>query len=132
MAVNLVITGTYTIFTLLLVNQLIKIKNFDQTQKQTYLLKVISVFMVSTSTLLQMPIFISIFVVIKALSLGLGSQLYILMIFSNSILIIEFTFVLIYSLKFFNLEIPNDEIPWSHNQTSGIYLKVILKVVLCT
>ena len=132
MAVNLVITGTYTIFTLLLVNQLIKIKNFDQTQKQTYLLKVISVFMVSTSTLLQMPVFISIFVVIKALSLGLGSQLYILMIFSNSILIIEFTFVLIYSLKFFNLEIPNDEIPWSHNQTSGIYLKVILKVVLCT
>lgn len=132
MAVNLVITGTYTIFTLLLVNQLIKIKNFDQTQKQTYLLKVISVFMVSTSTLLQMPVFISIFVVIKALSLGLGTQLYILMIFSNSILIIEFTFVLIYSLKFFNLEIPNDEIPWSHNQTSGIYLKVILKVVLCT
>lgn len=40
--------------------------------------------------------------------------------------------VLFYSLKFYNLEVPNDEIPWSHNQTSGIYLKVVLKITLCT
>lgn len=90
------------------------------------------VFMVCTSTVLQMPIFINIFIVVKALSLGLQSSLYILMILSNTVLIFEFAIVLIYALKFFNLEIPNDEIPWSHNQTNGIYLKVVLKVVLCT
>jgi hypothetical protein len=91
-----------------------------------------SVFMVLTSTVLQMPVFINIFIVAKALSLGLQSSLSILMIFSTTILIFEFTLVLIYALKFFNLEVPNDEIPWSHNQTSGIYLKVVLKIVLCT
>jgi len=54
----------------------------------------------------------------------------IVMIFSTAVLIIEFLFFLLFALKFFNLEVPNDEIPWSHNQNSGIYLKVILKVVL--
>lgn len=74
-----------------------------------------SVFMVLTSTVLQMPVFINIFIVAKALSLGLQSSLSLLMIFSTTILIFEFTLVLIYALKFFNLEVPNDEIPWSHN-----------------
>lgn len=79
-----------------------------------------------------MPLFISIFVVIKILTVGIAGKLYILLLFSDSILILLFTFVLFYSLKFYNLEVPNDEIPWSHNQTSGIYLKVVLKITLCT
>lgn len=88
--------------------------------------------MVMTSTVFQMPVLISIFIVVKLVSLGLASKLFILLIFSNTLIIFEFLFVLFYSLRFFNLEVPNDEIPWSHNQTSGIYLKVLLKVVLCT
>lgn len=79
-----------------------------------------------------MPIFISIFVLIKLITFGLAAKLYLLMIFSNTVLIILSMFVLFYSLKFFNLEVPNDEIPWSHNQTSGIYLKVVLKIALCS
>lgn len=71
--------------------------------------------MVLTSTVAQMPVFISIFVVIKALTMGIITKLSIVMIFSNTLLIFAFVFVLIYSLRFFNLEIPNDEIPWSHN-----------------
>lgn len=79
-----------------------------------------------------MPVIISIFIVAKCISLGLASNMYLIMVFSNTILIFEFLFVCIYSLRFFNLEVPNDEIPWSHNQSSGIYLKVVLKLVLCT
>jgi len=79
------------------------------------MMKMLSVFMILTTTAFQMPVFISIFVIIKQITLGLASSLYLLMIFSNTILIFEFVFVLFYSLKFFNLEVPNDEIPWSHN-----------------
>ncbi len=79
-----------------------------------------------------MPVFISIFIVIKSISLSTTGSLQIVMIFSTGILIFEFFLLLIYSLRFFNLEVPNDEIPWSHNQNSGIYLKVILKIVICS
>jgi len=79
-----------------------------------------------------MPVFISIFIVIKILLLDLAGSLAIVMIFSTALLILEFMFFLVVALRFFNLEVPNDEIPWSHNQNSGIYLKVILKVALCT
>jgi hypothetical protein len=30
------------------------------------------------------------------------------------------------------LEVPNNEIAWSSNQSSGLYFKLILKVVLCS
>jgi hypothetical protein len=79
-----------------------------------------------------MPVFISIFIVIKILLLGLGGSLSIVMIFTMPVLILEFLFFLIFALRFFNLEVPNDEIPWSHNQNNGIYLKVILKIALCS
>jgi len=79
-----------------------------------------------------MPVLISIFIVIKTASLGLASSFNIVMILSNTLLILEFLVVLVYALKFFNIEVPNDEVPWSHNQTSGIYLKVLLKVILCS
>lgn len=79
-----------------------------------------------------MPLLISIFVVIKILTVGLAGGLYVLLLMSDALLILLFTFVLFYSLKFYNLEVPNDEIPWSHNQTSGIYLKVVLKIALCS
>ena len=129
---NLFLLILYSVFMLVFVNRLFEIKNFDQTTEQSYVLKAVSVFMVATSTVLQMPVFISIFVLIKCVTFGLQSKLYLLMIFSNTVLIFMFIFVLFYSLKFFNLEVPNDEIPWSHNQTGGIYLKVIMKVALCT
>lgn len=79
-----------------------------------------------------MPVFISIFIVIKSISLNIAGSLQIVMIFSTGILICEFSLMLVYSLRFFNLEVPNDEIPWSHNSNSGIYLKVVLKLALCT
>lgn len=79
-----------------------------------------------------MPVLISIFVVIKIITVGLAGKLYILLLFSVTILILLFAIVLVYSLKFYNLEVPNDDVPWSHNQTSGIYLKVVLKITLCT
>jgi hypothetical protein len=44
----------------------------------------------------------------------------------------EFMLVVLYALKFINLEVPNDEIAWSHNQTGGIYLKMIIKIALCS
>jgi hypothetical protein len=128
---NLILTGLFTVFILLYVKSFRKINNFDQTQDESYMMKCLSVFMVMTSTFLQMPVFISIFIIFKILALGLASKLAVLAILSNTVLILGFLLVLVYSLKFFNLEVPNDEIPWSHNQTSGIYLKVVLKVALC-
>ena len=77
-----------------------------------------------------MPVFVSIFIVIKSISLNIAGSLQIVMIFSTGILICEFSLMLVYSLRFFNLEGPNDEIPWSHNSNSGIYLKVLLKLAL--
>jgi hypothetical protein len=69
--INLTITGFYTLFTLLFVLLLIKIKNFDQTQRSSYIMKSLAAFLVATSTILQMPVLISIFIVIKSLSLAL-------------------------------------------------------------
>ena len=95
-------------------------------------MKMVSGFLILTSTVFQMPVFISIFIVIKSISLNIAGSLQIVMIFSTGILIFEFSLMLIYALRFFNLEVPNDEIPWSHNSNNGIYLKVILKLALCT
>jgi hypothetical protein len=129
---NLLLLLLFCIFILFLVHKMFKIKNFDLTTEPSYMMKSLSVFMVATSTVMQMPVLISIFIIIKVIAVGLAGNLFLLMIFSNTILIILFALTLIYSLKFFNLEVPNDEIPWSHNQTSGIYLKVVLKIVLCS
>jgi hypothetical protein len=38
----------------------------------------------------------------------------------------------VYSLKFFNLEVPNDDIAWSHNTSNGLYFKLMLKITLCS
>lgn len=39
---------------------------------------------------------------------------------------------MVYSLKFFNLEVPNDDIAWSHNTSNGLYFKLMLKLTLCS
>ena len=62
-----------------------------------------------------MPVMISIFIIIKSLSLALTGSFQIVLIIANGVLILEFFFMLIFALRFFNLEIPNEEIPWSHN-----------------
>lgn len=101
--------------------------------EQSYVYKVMAVFMVLSKTILKIPVISSILIMIKGLSVGLiTSKLFFVSLICNTILAIEFTFVVIFSLKFFNLEVPNDEIAWSHNQTSGLYFKVMLKVVLCS
>ena len=50
----------------------------------------------------------------------------------NTILILEFLIIVVYSLKFFNLEVPNDDIAWSHNTSNGLYFKLMLKLTLCS
>ncbi len=50
----------------------------------------------------------------------------------NTILILEFLIIVVYSLKFFNLEVPNDDIAWSHNTSNGLYFKLMLKITLCS
>jgi hypothetical protein len=40
--------------------------------------------------------------------------------------------IVVYSLKFFNLEVPNDDIAWSHNTTNGLYFKLLLKITLAS
>ena len=50
----------------------------------------------------------------------------------NTILIIEFLIIVVYSLKFFNLEVPNEDIAWSHNTSNGLYFKLMLKLTLCS
>ena len=92
----------------------------------------ISLFMMLTSTVLQMPILISVFLIIKAVSLGLASSLSVVMIFSDTILVISFGATLFFTLRFYNIEVPNLELPWSHNQTRGFYFKVLLKIALCS
>lgn len=66
--INLAIMGTYSLFTLLLVMRVVKIKSFDQTQSQSYTMKTLAGFLVATSTVFQMPVFISIFITIKLLT----------------------------------------------------------------
>ena len=73
-------------------------------------------FMVLTKTILKIPIIASIFIVIKAFTLGLvNSGIFFISLICVTLLIIEFAFVVIFALKFFNLEVPNDEIAWSYN-----------------
>ena len=75
----------------------------------------LSCFMVLAKTVLVMPVLISILIVIKALSANLVSSMFSISLICNTVLIVEFTFVVVYSLKFFNIEVPNDDIAWSHN-----------------
>lgn len=49
---NLFLTGVFTVFLLFFVKTFRKIKNFDQTQDESYMAKSLSVFMVLTSTFL--------------------------------------------------------------------------------
>ncbi|CDW78804.1 pas domain s-box family protein [Stylonychia lemnae] len=44
----------------------------------------------------------------------------------------ELTLTIIYALKYFNMEVPNDEVQWSYNQSGGIYFKLLLQFILCT
>lgn len=66
--INLAIMGIYSFFTLILVMRIVKIKSFDQTQSQSYTMKSLAGFLVATSTVFQMPVFISIFITIKLLT----------------------------------------------------------------
>ena len=75
----------------------------------------LSCFMVLAKTVLVMPVLISILIVIKALSTNLVSSMFSISLICNTVLIVEFTFVVVYSLKFFNIEVPNDDIAWSYN-----------------
>lgn len=45
---NLILLAIYAVFMLFFANALFKIKNFDQTTEQSYLMKALSVFMVAT------------------------------------------------------------------------------------
>lgn len=49
---NLLLLSIFTVFTLMFFNKLYEVKNFDQTQEQSYMMKTISVFMVMTQTVL--------------------------------------------------------------------------------
>ncbi len=60
------------------------------------------------------------------------SSYFLVSIIINTVLVIEFFIIVIYSLKFFNLEVPNDDIAWSHNTTNGLYFKLMLKIALCS
>lgn len=92
-----------------------------------------AVFLVMSITLLKIPITTSILTVAKALSLGVvSSSLFAVSLICNTLLVAEYLLVLIYTYKFFNLEVPNDEISWSHNQNSGFYFKLLLTFILCS
>lgn len=75
----------------------------------------LSCFMVLAKTILVMPVLISMLIVIKILTTNLVPNLFSICLICNAVLIVEFTFVVVYSLKFFNIEVPNDDIAWSHN-----------------
>lgn len=125
--------GLYTLFILLFIQRLFKFTSFEQTMEQTYILKGMSSFMVLSMTVLNIPIIASILIIIKGLAIGLiTGKLFYASLICSAVLAIEFSVVLVYSLKFFNLEVPNDDVPWSHNQTNGLYFKIILKMILCS
>jgi hypothetical protein len=87
--------------------------------------------MVLSKTVLKIPILVSIMIVAKALSLGqVSDSMFYFSLICNTLLASELTLVVLYALKFFNLEVPNDDIAWSHNQTSGFYFKLILNIVM--
>jgi hypothetical protein len=55
-------------------------------------------------------------VIIRCLALGVvNSSLFYVGLISVTLLCLEYTFTVIYSYKFLNLEVPNDGIAWSHN-----------------
>lgn len=63
----------------------------------------------------MLPVTVSILIVIKALSYGLVTSLFYVSVICNTLLTIVYFLLLTYSLKYFNLEVPNDDIAWSHN-----------------
>jgi hypothetical protein len=88
--------------------------------------------MVLSKTILKLPVLSSIFIVIKILAEGMQDNLFYVGVGINVILLIEFFGVVVYSLKFFNLEVPNEDIAWSHNTSNGLYFKLMLKIALCS
>ena len=131
--IDCIICGCFTIFILMFLNRIYRISNFDQTQDQSYSLKAIALFMVCSITFLKIPVITSITIVAKALSLGIiSSSAFYVSLICNTVLAVEYLIVLLYTYRFFNLEVPNDEIAWSHNQTTGFYFKVLLAVLLCS
>jgi hypothetical protein len=88
--------------------------------------------MVISKTILKLPVLSSIFIIISIVNENIQSSYSTLCIISNTILIAEFLVVVVYSLKFFNLEVPNEDIPWSHNTTNGLYFKLMLKITMAS
>lgn len=88
--------------------------------------------MVLSKTILKLPVLSSFFIVVNIINENLQSSYTTLCIISNSILLVEFLIIVVYSLKFFNLEVPNDDIAWSHNTTNGLYFKLMLKILLAS
>lgn len=82
--------------------------------------------MVLSKTILKLPVLSSFFIIVKIINKNLQASYTTLCIISNTILIIEFLLIVVYSLKFFNLEVPNDDIAWSHNSSNGLYFKLML------
>jgi len=117
---------------LLFVHKLFKVDNFDKTQEQSYLLKGLSFFMVISKTVLKLPVFSSIFIIANIVNENIQSSYTTLCIISNTVLILEFLAIVVYSLKFFNLEVPNEDIAWSHNTTNALYFKLLLKLTLAS
>ncbi len=117
---------------LLFVHKLFKVDNFNKTQEQSYLLKGLSFFMVISKTVLKLPVFSSIFIIVNIINENIQSSYTTLCIISNTVLIVEFLAIVVYSLKFFNLEVPNEDIAWSHNTTNGLYFKLLLKLTLAS
>jgi len=64
--------GIYLLLALILLLKLVKIQNFDQTQEQSYSMKLLAGALVATSTVMQMPVLISIFIIIKCIELNLN------------------------------------------------------------
>lgn len=92
-----------------------------------------SSFMVLSKTVLKVPVIVSILVMVKALSLGMvKNSIFYIAVICCTALSLEFSLVVIYALKFFNLEVPNDDIAWSHNQTNGLYFKLVLNLAVCS
>lgn len=113
---NCVLCGIYTFFIVIFCHRVSKIVSFDRTQDQSYMLKTMATFLVLSKTIMKIPVVASVLVVAKALSLGMVSNsLVFVSIICNTLLAVEFTVVVLYALKFFNLEVPNDDIAWSHN-----------------
>jgi hypothetical protein len=130
--INISIAASYLFFVLLFIHKLFKVDNFNKTQEQSYFLKGLSFFMVVSKTVLKLPVLSSVFIIINIINENIQSSYTTLCIISNTVLIVEFLAIVVYSLKFFNLEVPNDDIAWSHNTTNGLYFKLLLKITLAS